>query len=126
MPCVNKPRALKSEKSLGKKSFPSNGSGRVLFPKLDATRFDFVQPERGYRDSQLTIPFAFECISALLRKPLTVVRSFVRSVGLSSVNRGIYSRTHGVTQKCELFRVRCFEVARNLYPRNANYVQPYE
>lgn len=91
-------------------------------------------PRSTVRIFQLTIPISFKCNSALLRKPLTVVRpsirsfvrSFARTVGLSSIDRSIYLWTHGVTQKCGLFCARRFEVARNSHPRNANYVRPYE
>jgi len=106
------------ERSFLRKSHPRRErSNRVLFPKLDATP-DFVQPVRYHSRLSVNDPSCIQVAFPLYR--------VVRSVGLFSDGRSIYSRTHGVTQKCRLFRARCFEVARNSHPRNVNYVRPYE
>lgn len=113
-PRTQERRVTRGEVSPGKAVERSN---RVLFPKLDATWPDFVSLARHHFRPSVNDSDYIRV--HLLRKPLTVVRSFVRSLPL--VDR-IYSRTHGVTQKCGLFCAMCFEVARNSHPRNANYL----
>lgn len=54
--------------------------------------------------------------------------TYVRSLGqsLSGRPRLLFAVPRAASRKNADNYARCFEVARNSHPRNANYVQPYE